>query len=153
MEGKPFDVGLELSLEELQVQPISFVCCWVQKILWNESVNKSWEVKLNAKVKPLPAKGSLLKSRGHLQICGEIKSEKKICKKKCCFKKMRRTSQRWTSQAARYGYVSQQMRQTRGFAEAFEMSLIKKCESTRHCLRQRILWNSSSGWFACWKGG
>ena len=27
MEGKPFNVGLELSLEELQVQPISFVCC------------------------------------------------------------------------------------------------------------------------------
>ena len=33
---------------------------------------------------------------------------------------MRRTSQRWTSQAARYGYVSQQMRQTRDFAEAFD---------------------------------
>ena len=36
------------------------------------------------------------------------------------FKKMIRTSQRWTSQAARYGYVSQQMRQTRGSAEAFD---------------------------------
>ena len=45
------------------------------------------------------------------------------------FKKMRRTSQKWTSQAARYGYVSQQMRQTRGFAEAFDKRNVNQLDT------------------------